>query len=104
MERIDVRVNAGLKKQLEAEARKRGVRPSEIVRQALEEHLRQRTPRESAYELAKHLGLIGSAKGLPPDLRSANGVTHFSKLPECGWPFLALFLAFGIAKAENGLC
>ena len=68
MERINVRVDPRLKQELEAEAREKGVSPSDIVRQALEEHMRQRTPRESCYDLAKRLGIIGSAKGLPSDL------------------------------------
>ena len=68
MDRINVRVNARLKQQLEAEAREKGVSPSDIVRQALEEHLQQRTPRESAYDLAKRAGLIGIFKGGPSDL------------------------------------
>ncbi|MBV8487400.1 MAG: ribbon-helix-helix protein, CopG family [Planctomycetaceae bacterium] len=68
MERISVRVDARLKKELEAEAREKGVRPSEIVRRALEEHMRQRKPRESAYDLAKRLGMIGVYKDAPPDL------------------------------------
>ena len=38
MVRINVRVDERLKNELEAEARERGVRPSDIVRQALEEH------------------------------------------------------------------
>ena len=68
MERINVRVDARLKQQLEAEASEKGVSPSEIVRQALEEHMRQRTPRETCLDLAKRLGILGSAKGLPADL------------------------------------
>lgn len=68
MERINVRVDERLKQELEAEARERGVSPSEIVRQALKAHMQQRSPRESAYDLAKRLGIIGSAKGLPTDL------------------------------------
>jgi metal-responsive CopG/Arc/MetJ family transcriptional regulator len=68
MERINVRVDERLKKELEAEAREKGVRPSEIVREALEEHLRKRRPRESAYDLAKRLGIIGVYKDAPPDL------------------------------------
>ena len=68
MERINVRVDQRLKQELEAEAREKGVSPSDIVRQALEEHMQKRTPRESAYDLAKRLGIIGSAKGLPTDL------------------------------------
>ena len=68
MERINVRVEKRLKTQLEAEAREKGVSPSEIVRQVLEEHIRQRTPRESCYDLAKRLGIIGIYKDAPPDL------------------------------------
>lgn len=68
MERINVRVDEHLKKEIEAEARETGVSPSQIVRHALEEHMRRRTPRESAYDLAKRLGVIGSTKGLPSDL------------------------------------
>jgi metal-responsive CopG/Arc/MetJ family transcriptional regulator len=68
MVRINVRVEERLKQQLEDEARERGVSPSEIVRRALEEHVEQRAPRENCYELAKRLGILGSAKGLPPDL------------------------------------
>jgi hypothetical protein len=68
MERINVRVEERLKQQLEAEAREKGVRPSDIVREALEEHMRQRTPRLNCRDLAERLGILGSAKGLPADL------------------------------------
>jgi predicted transcriptional regulator len=68
MERINVRVESRLKQQLEAVARAKGVSPSQVVRQAIEEHLRQQTPSESCYDLANRLGILGSAKGLPTDL------------------------------------
>ena len=68
MERINVRVDGRLKRQLETEAREKGVSPSAVVRQALEEHMRQRTPRENCRQLAERLGILGSAKGLPTDL------------------------------------
>lgn len=68
MERINVRVDTRLKEQLEAEARAKGVSPSEIVRQALEEHMQKQAPRESCYDLAKRAGLIGVFKGSPTDL------------------------------------
>jgi metal-responsive CopG/Arc/MetJ family transcriptional regulator len=68
MERINVRVERHLKRQLEIEAQERGVSPSEIVRQALHEHMQRQAPRESCYDIAKRLGIIGSAKGLPADL------------------------------------
>jgi hypothetical protein len=68
MERINVRIDKRLKQTLEAEAREKGVPPSVIVRRALEEHMRSRTPQPSCRDLAERLGLIGSAKGLPADL------------------------------------
>jgi metal-responsive CopG/Arc/MetJ family transcriptional regulator len=68
MERINVRGDERLKQQLDDEAREKGVRPSDIVRQALEEHMRQRKPRRNCRELAEQLGILGSAKGLPSDL------------------------------------
>ena len=39
-----------------------------MARQALEEHLRQRTPREKCRQHAVRLGILGSAEGLPSDL------------------------------------
>jgi hypothetical protein len=68
MERINVRVEGRLKQELETEAREKGVRPSDIVRQALEDHMRQRAPRLNCRDLAERLGILGSAKGLPADL------------------------------------
>jgi antitoxin component of RelBE/YafQ-DinJ toxin-antitoxin module len=68
MVRINVRVEERLKRQLEDEAREQGVRPSDIVRQALEEHVRKRKPRLDARQLAEQLGILGSAEGLPTDL------------------------------------
>ncbi len=68
MERISVRLDGRLKRELEAEAREKGVRPSDIVRQVLEQHARGRTPQPNARQLAERLGILGSAKGLPTDL------------------------------------
>lgn len=68
MDRINVRVDRRLKQELESEAREKGVKPSDIVRQALETHMRQRAPRASCRDLAERLGVLGSAKGLPADL------------------------------------
>jgi hypothetical protein len=80
MERINVRVEPWLKQELEAEAREKGTRPSAIVRQALEEHMRSRTPRPNCLELAERLGLIGAAKGLPGDLSTnANHMEGFGR-------------------------
>jgi metal-responsive CopG/Arc/MetJ family transcriptional regulator len=68
MVRINVRVKERLKRELEAEARQRGVSPSEVVRQALEMHLRQRTPQETCLDIARRIGFIGAYKDTPPDL------------------------------------
>ena len=70
MERINVGVDASLKRELEAEAREKGLRPSDIARQALEEHMRRRKrkPQLNARQLAELLGIIGSGEGLPADL------------------------------------
>ena len=70
MERINVRVEPHLKRQLEAEAREKGVRAADIVREALEAHVKQRTPRLNCRELAEQLGILGCAEGLPTDLSS----------------------------------
>ena len=68
MERINVRVDPRLKQELEAEAREKGVSPSDIVRQALEEHMRQRTPRETCLDIARRIGILGVYKDAPHDL------------------------------------
>ena len=68
MERLNVRVQKRLKEEIEAEAKEKGVHPSVIVRQALEEHMRSRTPHPNCHDLAERLGLIGAVKGLPADL------------------------------------
>ena len=68
VERINVRVSERLKQELETEAREKGVRPSDIVRRALEQHMRSRTSSPNCRELAERIGLIGSVKGLPADL------------------------------------
>jgi len=68
MERINVRVAPRLKRELEAEARERGVSPSEVVRQVLEAHMRRRKPRESCLDIAIRLGIVGVYEGGPSDL------------------------------------
>jgi metal-responsive CopG/Arc/MetJ family transcriptional regulator len=68
MERINVRLDERLKEELEAEARQRGLRPSDVVREALEEHIRERAPRQSCLDIARRIGFIGAYKGTPPDL------------------------------------
>ena len=68
MERINVRIDARLKRGLESEARTKGISLSALVRRILDEHYQELESRESCYDLALRLGLPGSAKGLPADL------------------------------------
>ncbi len=83
MERRSLRVDLRLKQQLEADAREKGVSPSQIVRQVLERHLRERTPRPNAFRLAEQLGILGCAKGLPADLSS--NPTHMEGFGRVSW-------------------
>jgi len=68
VDRINVRVSRQLKQELEAEARAKGVSPSDIVREALEEHIRERAPKESCLDIARRIGFIGAYKNTPHDL------------------------------------
>jgi hypothetical protein len=68
MERINVRVDGDLKRQLEIESQRKGVSPSVIVRRALEEHLRRRPAGENCLQLAERLGVLGVYKDAPHDL------------------------------------
>ena len=68
MDRIHVGVGKRLKQELKVEAREKGLTTSDIVRQVLEEHVRQLTLGESCYDIAKRAGLIGVFKGGPSDL------------------------------------
>lgn len=68
MERINVRLDPQLKGQLEAAALAEGVSPSEVVRAALREHLKSRTPRKSCLDVARELGIVGIYPDGPSDL------------------------------------
>jgi hypothetical protein len=68
VDRINVRVDEQLKHELEAEAREKGISPSEVVREVLQEHVKLRSSKENCMDLAQRIGLIGCATGLPADL------------------------------------
>ena len=70
MERINVRIEQPIKQQLEVEARQKGISPSAVVRQALDEHFARESQPENCRQLADRLGILGSIKGLPADLSS----------------------------------
>src|SRR5262245_51622295 len=94
MDLINVRVGKRLKQELKAEAREKGLTTSDIVRQVLEEHVRQRRLGESCYDIAKRVGLIGVFKGGPPTsapirpTSKASGVTdgRFLAARRVGFP------------------
>lgn len=65
--RITVRIPQKLEKQLKKRADLKGQTESEVVREALESYLQQNSG-QSAYDIAKRLGVIGSFKGGPKDL------------------------------------
>jgi predicted DNA-binding protein len=66
--RITVRIPASLGKQLRRRASLGGRPESELVREALEKYLTESAEPKTAYDLAKAAGMIGCAKGAPPDL------------------------------------
>lgn len=67
-DRISVRIDSGLRRRLEEESSIRGKREAELVREALEKYLRGREDRESCYDLAERMGVLGSLKDAPADL------------------------------------
>jgi metal-responsive CopG/Arc/MetJ family transcriptional regulator len=68
MDRINVRLDARLKEQLDSAARAEGVSPSDIVRAALREHLKTRLPRPSCLDIARQIGIVGVFTDAPSDL------------------------------------
>jgi predicted DNA-binding protein len=66
--RISIRLTADLRRRIEAAAAKSGKRESVIIREALERQLAPARPAQSAYDIAVKAGIIGIARGNPPDL------------------------------------
>jgi predicted transcriptional regulator len=69
-DRLSIRVDAEVQRDLEAIARETGRSESDVAREALRNHIRTRRRRraESAFDAAIRLGVIACAKGLPRDL------------------------------------
>ena len=66
--RISVRLTPKLTARLKREVSSLGKSESTVVREALERYFKRKTERESCYDAAVRLGIIGCAKGLPRDL------------------------------------
>lgn len=78
MARINIRLEERLKREIEDEAKTRGVSPSDVVREAIQTHLESRPKRRTCLEIAEQIGLIGCARGLPADLSTNRD--HFEGL------------------------
>ena len=66
--RLTVRVNADLRRRLAKTAKRKGKPEAEVLREALDKELDPIKPKESAYDRALALGIIGTVKDGPPDL------------------------------------
>jgi hypothetical protein len=66
--RISVRLDADTQRRLREEALAAGKKESDVVREALAAYFSGRRRHASALEVAQQAGIIGCAKGLPPDL------------------------------------
>jgi predicted transcriptional regulator len=68
MVKVSVRIDEDQKRKLEAESRASGRKESDIVRAALKQYFAARSRQETCLDVARRIGLIGQAQGLPPDL------------------------------------
>lgn len=73
--RITIRIPETLGHRLSTRSRMKGQTESELVREALENYLRQSKEQRSAHELAQEAGLIGIVKHAPKDL--STNPSHF---------------------------
>ena len=67
-DRISIRLNPVLRRQLEQQATAKGKTESDVVREALEQYLADGRRVESCYDLALRTGLLGVVKTGPRDL------------------------------------
>jgi metal-responsive CopG/Arc/MetJ family transcriptional regulator len=77
-DRITIRVDKTLRKELERLARASGTSESDVVREALEKHIKPDRNGPTCYDLAKRAKLIGAAAKLPKDLSTNR--SHFNGL------------------------
>lgn len=66
--RITVRISSHLERHLREEVSLNSRTESDIVREALEAYFVSRPRRETCYDLARRLGIIGALKNAPPDM------------------------------------
>jgi predicted DNA-binding protein len=68
VDRLTVRFTSALRRELREAARRRGMRESDYVREAVEVKLSSEEPVFTAGDLARRAGLVGILKDAPPDL------------------------------------
>jgi predicted DNA-binding protein len=66
--RISIRISPNLEHRLRQEAARNGKSESQLVRDALEDYLATSGKRETCYELARRIGVLGCVKNAPADL------------------------------------
>lgn len=66
--RITIRLDEATERRLREEAAAAGKNESDLVREALAAYFARPGRRATALEVARRAGVIGCAKGLPPDL------------------------------------
>lgn len=67
-DRMTIRMDSKLRKEIKKEASAQGKTATDVIVEVMQAHFRGPCPGESAYDLAKRLGVIGVLKGGPPDL------------------------------------
>jgi predicted DNA-binding protein len=67
-QRITIRISESLVRRLQRHAEIKSLSESALIREALENYLEESPVSQSAYDLANDIGLIGCARGAPPDL------------------------------------
>ena len=73
--RVTVRLDPALHQDLTALARSTRRSVSDVLREALQRHVKRRGAEGNCYELARRAGIIGVVKGLPRDLSTRRA--HF---------------------------
>ena len=66
--RINLNLAPQLNDLLQAEAEAAGVKPAEVIREALRRHLAGKPPRRSCLDIARQVGVVGIYKDGPSDL------------------------------------
>jgi predicted DNA-binding protein len=67
-QRISVRVPDKVARRLKERSRITGAGESAVVREALEQYLSKNPDEQTAYDIAREVGLIGCVRGAPKDL------------------------------------